>query len=1125
MCGICGTYISNVKDNSNLIDSNKLLVKITKIYDKNKSIKIKDIYKDIQKYKSDINFINYFRDSNERKNINVIVSLLKKIKKQIKTNNISIINDCLFSLEVELLNRYKFVINNLDKQYKLNDRYIVFLKVLNSLINSINYLEMRGRDSLGLCIQIKIEKKNYKSQYNLKKNNVNISEYNDFIVLTFVYKTSNSIGNLRQNSKEITNKIFLDNDLLEIINQKYEIISLFFHTRWASVGKINDSNTHPICDLNKKNKKNLISYSAVNGDIYNYKKIIDNYKEKALNINNNCQTDSLALSLVMGTFLDTKKKSFIKKLQGSYCSCTISDRSPGTILLVKNGQQGLYIGNSVDRYFFSSDVYGLVEESDKFFKVENDCFINLPITSKSELVFQNYASNKKHIIKKNNFKKIELSLNDIYLGNNPHFYYKEFKESRNIIQKTNDKYLSTSYFKSFDFKKFKELKNIILKNKIKKIIITGMGTCYTAAVAISQYMREMVTNNTNLNLVIQPHIASEGSGFYTNQNMDDHLIIILGQSGTTVDTNTYAKIGKEKGAYTVSFLNKRQGDLSYLVDLNFYIGDGRDVEISVPSTKTYLAHVTIGYIFTLMIIKNKKNEKIIEQEKNKIIELPNIVEKQIKHVQKNNFNKVTDIFCKNPKWYIVYDDSKLSVTNNEIKIKLSELCYQSIPTFNIKYLIDINIKNSIIIINSSEKYINLRNYINFFLENNNTILILSTELKINLIKHKNLFYFYQTYNENNFELFNSIVFFQYFAYCLAIKLNKRFEFLNNYLNKVNISNFAILQKKLKLDLENGLYNQGGLKNYIKENFIKKNIFSKSKKNKEEIKNKVLFLMRPIDTVKHQAKTITVGATRNTIKNKHKIKIKDSKKNIFKKINVYLFSNYFHESYIYDIVNIFNKYNNNNFYEFHLARSYDLDKISLKKLNYVDLDSIIQPKINNSYLNLKQFEKIKTKLNQNFKLFLKNIHLSPSYQIKNKNFYNTTKKLIKNKSNIKILGSGVNYNAAKLLSIFLTEIFKKPISFEVLENHKHIDVSAEPLLLILLGNINSKIYHNDAISEIIKFHSHNNKCILLSDKNNIQLYKKLPKDILKFEHKKVLETQSFSFYLELFTKIFKVKKNI
>ena len=97
-----------------------------------------------------------------------------------------------------------------------------------------------------------------------------------------------------------------------------------------------------------------------------------------------------------------------------------------------------------------------------------------------------------------------------------------------------------------------QIPEIIIKKlkqkEIKKIIITGMGTCYTAGVAISNYMREIL-NNINKEVIVETTIASEGSGFYLDPDMSDTLVIVIAQSGTTIDTNVYVKKLKKEGLY------------------------------------------------------------------------------------------------------------------------------------------------------------------------------------------------------------------------------------------------------------------------------------------------------------------------------------------------------------------------------------------------------------------------------------------------------------------------------------------------------------------------------------------------------------------------------------------------
>ena len=60
------------------------------------------------------------------------------------------------------------------------------------------------------------------------------------------------------------------------------------HTRWASVGKINFDNTHPLFLNKQSTPKEFIS---VNGDIFNYQKFVEQkYKE---------YTDAYALNFIL----------------------------------------------------------------------------------------------------------------------------------------------------------------------------------------------------------------------------------------------------------------------------------------------------------------------------------------------------------------------------------------------------------------------------------------------------------------------------------------------------------------------------------------------------------------------------------------------------------------------------------------------------------------------------------------------------------------------------------------------------------------------------------------------------------------------------------------------------------
>ena len=58
--------------------------------------------------------------------------------------------------------------------------------------------------------------------------------------------------------------------------------------------------------------------------------------------------------------------------------------------------------------------------------------------------------------------------------------------------------------------------------------------------------------------------------------------------------------------------------------------------------------------------------------------------------------------------------------------------------------------------------------------------------------------------------------------------------------------------------------------------------------------------------------------------------------------------------------------------------------------------------------------------------------------------------------------------------------KRSCAFDILENHKHIDISAESNIIIFIANIHTQGYQNDAFSEIQKIISHNNVPIIITN---------------------------------------------
>ena len=90
--------------------------------------------------------------------------------------------------------------------------------------------------------------------------------------------------------------------------------------------------------------------------------------------------------------------------------------------------------------------------------------------------------------------------------------------------------------------------------------------------------------------------ATELSGFGLSDDMSDTLVVAISQSGTTTDTNRTVDLARTRGAHVVAVVNRRNSDLAAKAHGVLYTSDGRDVEMSVASTKAFYAQVAAGWL-------------------------------------------------------------------------------------------------------------------------------------------------------------------------------------------------------------------------------------------------------------------------------------------------------------------------------------------------------------------------------------------------------------------------------------------------------------------------------------------------------------------------------------------------
>jgi glucosamine--fructose-6-phosphate aminotransferase (isomerizing) len=210
----------------------------------------------------------------------------------------------------------------------------------------------------------------------------------------------------------------------------------------------------------------------------------------------------------------------------------------------------------------------------------------------------------------------------------------------------------------------------------------GQGTAGVAALACSGIMNHYL-NDTSIQ--VSALKSSEFSGFIINhedleESMADSLVIAISQSGTTTDTNLAVDMVRERGAHTLAIVNRRDSDLTFKVNGVIYTSSGRDIEMSVASTKAFYSQIVAGAILGLHIaaITGKRDMNFVSEEIKQILQLPAVM-KNVLAISDQIKASAEQYAVKKTYWAVVGSGFN-KASSDEIRIKLSELCYKTISS-------------------------------------------------------------------------------------------------------------------------------------------------------------------------------------------------------------------------------------------------------------------------------------------------------------------------------------------------------------------------------------------------------------------------------------------------------------
>ncbi len=608
-----------------------------------------------------------------------------------------------------------------------NTEGLKIFKRINAVLNSIDRLEVRGRDSAGISIILTLTMEEYEKfksglikdglleRFKQRTNNLILSNNSitiednfekngsHFISISFVYKFAAEIGALGDNVSFIRSQIKNDPMLQLISNFHFAANSISAHTRWASVGDITIANCHPQDNTptDRELEREGIIHVCLNGDIDNYLELKTEYEARYDKIHKDISTDTKLIPLQiehylkLGSTIEAAFRLAVNDFEGSHAISMHSNLAPGKLFLAQKGSgQAIFVGIAKDHYIAASELYGIVEETPDYIKLNGEDKGQIVILDQNSLggvsgIHSFYYDNTPIGIDDHNVMTSQITSRDIDRQNFSHYFLKEISESPYSVEKTLENKITlpveSNYFITCLDKTMipDTLAADFKNNRIKKVYFIGQGTAGVAAQGCADLLNFYLGDR---NIEIRALKSSELSGFSLIQGngieklMANTLVIAISQSGTTTDTNRTIDMVKECGAKTLAIVNRRDSDLTFKTDGVIYTSSGRDIEMSVASTKAFYSQITAGAILGLHIasITQARSSVFINEQIREIMALPDKM-RTILEMKDQIKDSAYRLAVSKDYWATVGSGSN-KTSADEIRIKLSELCYKTISS-------------------------------------------------------------------------------------------------------------------------------------------------------------------------------------------------------------------------------------------------------------------------------------------------------------------------------------------------------------------------------------------------------------------------------------------------------------
>ena len=370
------------------------------------------------------------------------------------------------------------------------------------------------------------------------------------------------------------------------------------HTRWATHGAPNIINSHPHVSENGK-------FAVIhNGIIENYVEIKEFLIGQGIRFKSETDTEVVAQLLEFyynecHDFLEAVGR-VLRRIEGAYALGMLCADCPDRIIAARKDAP-LLLGYGKGCNFLASDVTAIIKHTRDVAYMEDG---EVAVLTREGIEVYDALEQK---VEKKHFT-IDWEVSAAEKGGYQHFMLKEIMEQPHAIKSTIEPRIKDGEIVLDDF----SLSDEDLK-QINKIMITACGSSYHVGMIGKYNLEHLLRRN------VEVVLASEFR--YSDPIVDDKsLVIVISQSGETLDTMAALREAKKRGGYILSIVNVVGSSIARESDDVLYTWAGP--EIAVATTKAYSTQLAvldmIGLAFgeALGTVKKEEyNEAVAELQK------------------------------------------------------------------------------------------------------------------------------------------------------------------------------------------------------------------------------------------------------------------------------------------------------------------------------------------------------------------------------------------------------------------------------------------------------------------------------------------------------------------------------